>query len=369
MCFEIVVTQRCNLNCKYCFEERKENNSFSEEEIPKIIDFIKGYITNSIVLDKTVHICFNGGEALLNYSFIKKFIEVTCNFVTDYSISTNLTLLTDEMLCFFSKYKVRFHVSIDGKKNTNDKNRIYPNNKGYYNILIKNLMEIKKNGKNPVSLSMVYTPETVNNLYDNIAFLYEKGFRRIHASYASNYIWTEDDSEILAEEMKKIRNFYIDAYKKGDPFYFSIFSDIIDNIMIQNGKSRICGGFVDEITLMPDGMILPCLVFVGNKLTSKFHFGNWKREINIAEIYSFRNRVNKMANLCKDCDFSEKCHKTCYAEIELTKSKSECVTGIGCFVNQISICQSENIIEDLIIHDNQLFKQEFSQYLEFIRFR
>lgn len=369
MCFEIVVTQKCNLACKYCFEERKENKSFTEDEIPIIIDFLNKYITNPIVLDKEIHICFNGGEALLNYLFIKKFILLTSYFVADYSISTNLSLLTDEMLLFFRNFKVRFHVSIDGKKETNDKNRFFRDKKGYYNILLKNLDKLKESELNPISLSMVYTPDTVRNLYENVVFLYEKGFRRIHASYASNYIWTEGDSEVLADEMIKIRNYYIEAYKEGDPFYFSNFSDTIDNIMNHNGRSCICGGFVNEITLMPDGMILPCLVFVGNKLISKFNFGNWKNDINIEEINNFRNRVNKLSNLCKDCEFSERCHKTCYAELELTKSKSECVSGIGCFVNQISITQSERIIKDLIMYDNHLFMQEFSQNIKFIRLR
>lgn len=367
MCFEIVVTQKCNLACKYCFESEKRDNKFSIYDIPKVVKFIKEYINNNFIIDKEISISFNGGEALLNFAFIKEFIESTKDFITDYAISTNLSLLTDEMLLFFKRNKVRLHISIDGKKETNDLYRVSTDNKGYFDILMNNLLKVKNCREILTSLSMVYTPSTVNKLYENVRFLYEIGFRRIHASYASNYLWTEDVSKILLKEMERIKSFYIEAYEKCDPFYFSNFSDTIENIITKNGKACICGGFIDEIAILPDGKLLPCLVFMGNKLTLKCDYGSWKTNYNLQNINQFREKVDSLLKLCGDCDFSEKCHKTCYAELELTKTKSECVSGIGCFVNQLNIMQSESIIKLLMQKQNNFFMNEFSAYLKNIR--
>ena len=59
------------------------------------------------------------------------------------SITTNLTLLTDDMLDFLHIHNFNLNVSLDGPENENDKNRIFTDSTGTFNIIYNNLKKIK----------------------------------------------------------------------------------------------------------------------------------------------------------------------------------------------------------------------------------
>ena len=70
---------------------------------------------------KDIKIGFYGGEPLLEFDLIKKCIEYT-NQHTDkikviYAITTNGTLLNDEMIALFEKNQLELTISFDGPKN------------------------------------------------------------------------------------------------------------------------------------------------------------------------------------------------------------------------------------------------------------
>lgn len=362
MIFDIVITQKCNLSCKYCFEEKKEDNSLSKSKIFDIIKFIRHYMKNDYVINKDeIIVNFNGGEALFNFDTISAFIKETEDFVTRYSVSTNFSYVTKEMLDFFDKKKVALHISIDGKKKTNDKNRIDCLGNSYYKTLISNLNMVISYKNIPISLSMVYTPETISDLSRNVIYLYKKGFRKIHASYASNYFWSESKEKVLINEIRKLSKFYLQAYRRNNPFFLSLFTSKIDNIMRLNVDQ--CGAFIDQITLMPDGKIIPCLGFMGNKLTTLIDYGNWDDTtvVNTPNILQFRKRVDDTKTLCKECAFSNNCHKSCIFELELSNKS---VSAMNCIVTQTTIIESEKIIANLIKTNNSSFMNEYQKYID-----
>lgn len=365
MIFDIVVTRNCNLNCKYCFEKTKVNEDMSVENIPKLIFFIKKYVNHDYVINKEeIIVNFNGGEPLLNFRFIKLFIEKTHTFVKRYSISTNLSFVNKEILNFLNNYNVTMHVSIDGCKKTNDMNRIDMFGKSYYKTLINNLKLLKTYKNISISLSMVYTPDTVCRLFYNVKYLYKKGFYIINASYASNYVWGANAKRIIEKQYRKISKLYIHGYQKKKNFYFSIFSDKIRSIL-SKASGEICGAFINEITLLPNGSFIPCLGFMGNELTENFVCGNWQEETNnnLNRISEFKDRVDKIKNNCKDCLLTEVCHKSCVLEILRAKNVKESVSAMNCITNQISYFECERIISKLLRKNNKRFVSEYKELI------
>lgn len=363
MIFDIVVTQSCNLACKYCFEKTKNDVVLSVKNCTKIISFIKSYLDYNFVANrKEVIINFNGGEPLLNFDFIKVFIEQSKDFVTRYSISTNLSVVTKDMLSFLNKYNVTLHVSIDGDKKTNDRNRRDLANRSYYSKLNNNLNLLKKYKGITVSLSMVYTPETVSKLFKNTKMLYKKGYRIINSSYASNYQWETKTVKIIKFQFKKIGYLYIKAYENNVPFYFSIFSDTIKRL-INNSRADKCGAFTNEITLLPDGRLIPCLGFLGNELTNLFSYGYWNNYSVVHEkmIEDFRNKVEETEKLCADCALMDYCHKSCILELNRAKNVHNSVSAMNCLINQASFFECEKIIRKLLKKKNESFMKEYKE--------
>ena len=147
------VTQNCNLRCSYCtysgmYEQRGHSNkTMSYETMKKSVDFLMRHSTNV----KTVNIGFYGGEPLLAFEDIKNLIgyikqQYPYKEVT-YSMTTNGTIFTDEIIQFLSDNKISLSISIDGPKELHDKNRVFASGEGSFDTMMENLLYIKD--KNP----------------------------------------------------------------------------------------------------------------------------------------------------------------------------------------------------------------------------
>jgi len=161
------VTQDCNLRCAYCsysggYDQRTHSNKMmSYETMQKSVDFLMQRSMNS----KRVDIGFYGGEPLLMFHRIKKlftYIEQTYPYKEiSYSLTTNGTIFTDKVIDFLSEKGVNVTISIDGPKEIHDKNRVFKNNEGSFDLIMKNLEKIRENHPSffkKISFSTVIAP-------------------------------------------------------------------------------------------------------------------------------------------------------------------------------------------------------------------
>lgn len=91
-----------------------------------------------------IHIAFHGGEPLLaGQSFFKESVKVINSIVEDikveYVIQTNGTLLDESWLDLFNELKIQAGISVDGPKQFHDAYRVYHNNKGSYDEVIRGI--------------------------------------------------------------------------------------------------------------------------------------------------------------------------------------------------------------------------------------
>lgn len=106
-----VVTTACNMGCVYCQANNgtKCSNLFMDKEMArKAVDIALASPTKELTFE------FQGGEPLLNFEIVKYIVEYTKEVnkthSINYTVVSNLTLLTDEMITFFKDNK--FDVSI-----------------------------------------------------------------------------------------------------------------------------------------------------------------------------------------------------------------------------------------------------------------
>lgn len=144
------VTHDCNLRCKYCcysslYKNRLRTSAMMDFNVAKV--GIDDYIMRSNTKKKLI-ISFYGGEPLLNFQLIKRCVEYIKSRVRYkeivFRMTTNLTLLTDEIIDFLIKNEFRLLVSIDGPKHIHNKCRIFPDTKGSFDVVISNLKRIKE---------------------------------------------------------------------------------------------------------------------------------------------------------------------------------------------------------------------------------
>jgi len=177
------VTQNCNLRCSYCVYSDFYNNAQRIHSGKRMtLDIAKtaiDFLAKHSIDNERVNVAFYGGEPLLEFELIKNVIEYTKNVFLgkelSFSITTNATMLTLEMFEYFNNNDIDLTVSLDGPKEIHDINRRFADNgKGSYEVIIKNLKEIKKSYPEyfkKIHINMVIDPQNdfdiINSIFDS----------------------------------------------------------------------------------------------------------------------------------------------------------------------------------------------------------
>lgn len=312
MIFQLFVTQQCNLNCKYCFEGEKKSSRMNKDIVPFLVSFMKNYINNDFVEDKEIWVNFNGGEALLEKDFIKYAVNFfKKNGITHFSISTNFTLIDDDILTFLIENNFIMQISVDGMKHIHDLNRIDYDGNGTFDKVWYNLKKIDVINQNlNIHYSMVFTPETISNLYESVDFLFRNGKRYVIASFNSKAHWTEREIEILQQQAILCRKLYVKMFEKEIPVYFKLISQYIQDFFNGFNRSK-CGICRDLIGITPNGGILACGAFLGNESENEFLIGSiYKTEINTTLVQKLLYQKNT-DKVCLICSLKDRCHNDC----------------------------------------------------------
>lgn len=143
--FMIDMTNKCNLRCNYCLRNlEQEENCISTEKLRDIGKFITTYCDEYKIANISVQAW--GGEPLLEKN---KIIALT-KFITPqktkvhYSIETNATLLTNDVIEELYKNHIGIGISIDGDRKCHDLQRTFVSGKGSYDTVKKNLLQAQK---------------------------------------------------------------------------------------------------------------------------------------------------------------------------------------------------------------------------------
>ncbi len=192
----LVVTYKCNLDCKYCITVKKEE-SISFKTAKKSLDLLLN------LKSPFYYVRFFGGEPLLELDLVKRIIHYATskNDNTKFVLTTNGVLLTKEIINYFRLNNVELRVSVDGKDKWQTKNRGKKSSK-----VIKVLTPFV----DYVSLNMVVSNNNCGNFFENFKYLYNKGFRKFNFLPAFYDDWHIKDFKVLESEMQKIRDFLVD---------------------------------------------------------------------------------------------------------------------------------------------------------------
>lgn len=265
----LMVCQECNLRCSYCYGEGGEyhDRGIMNLEIGKkaILFGLENCVENSL------SIIFFGGEPLMQFELIRELVQFArekaqMNSVKiGFSITTNATLITDDIAEFFRENSFGVTVSIDGCEEYNDRNRFYVNGKGAYQNTVNGVRILQEHGVYITARGTV-TSNNINML-ENWKHLCDLGFKSVHLSPALNLMEKSDIDLYIAEE-KQMTDYFIDYLKKRDFENISRMHNIESNMSrIHNGGRRntCCGAQVRMIAVDKNGDIYPCHRFVSIK--------------------------------------------------------------------------------------------------------
>lgn len=316
------VAHDCNLRCKYCFADTGEfhghRSIMSAEVGKKAIDFV---IANSGER-KNIEIDYFGGEPLMNFETVKEITEYAKkeggkhgkNF--RFTITTNGILLDEKVKEYVNENMSNVVLSLDGKKETNDKMRYRVDGSGSYDTIVPKFIDLadSRNQDN----YYVRGTFTSQNLHfsEDVLHMADLGFKQtsvepVVAPYSEDYALREEHLPVIFEEYDKLAKEYVKRRREGKGFNF--FHFMID---LEQGPCVIkrlsgCGSGHEYLAVTPEGDIYPCHQFVGNE---KFKMGtvyDGITEPGIKEMFEKSNVYTKPE--CSDCFAKFYCSGGCPA--------------------------------------------------------
>ena len=340
MCLHIA--HDCNLACKYCFAEGGEYHShdrslMSFETGKKALDFLVEHSGNR----KNLEVDFFGGEPLMNFDVVKQLVEYGRSIEKEknknfrFTLTTNAMLLNDEITEFLNKEMSNVVLSIDGRKEVNDRMRVTRNGKGSYDVIVPKIQEfVKKRGDKDHYIRGTFTRHNLDFTNDIQEFL-DLGFENLSiepvVTTADYGICYEDLPQIMGE-YEKLARLYIERRKAGKPFTFFHFMIDLDQGPCVIKRLSGCGSGTEYVAVTPKGEIYPCHQFVGQE---EFIIGNVDEGITNTEIpATFRKASVYTKDHCDKCFAKFYCSGGCPANSWNFSKDINKVYDIGCKMQQ-----------------------------------
>ena len=220
MLLDLHLTNACNLRCKYCYFTNKNKKEANLDLIQKTLEYFLNLEQN----DKTLYCTFIGGEPTLKFDRIINGVEFgkklarKSNKKIFFNLVTNGTNLDVKKIDFLKRNNFYIVLSFDGKKETQDFQRTFPDGRSCFRLAESTLDQLIK--KIPTfSVRMTVTPAVASNLYENIKYFFSKEVNLIGIvpTYEDN--WPDESLSFFKENFKNAIKMWNENIKKRPQFY------------------------------------------------------------------------------------------------------------------------------------------------------
>ena len=316
------VAHDCNLACRYCFAEEGEYHGrralMSFEVGKKALDFL---IANSGAR-RNLEVDFFGGEPLMNWEVVKQLVEYGRSQEEAhgkkfrFTLTTNGVLLNDEVMEFCNREMSNVVLSLDGRREVNDRMRPFRNGKGSYDLIVPKFQKFAKSrGTRDYFVRGTFTRGNLDFSEDVLHFA-DLGFKKVSvepvvAPPEEPYAIREEDLPVIMEQYDRLAAEYVKRWKEGRGFtFFHFMIDLNQGPCVAKRLSG-CGSGTEYLAVTPWGDLYPCHQFVGNEA---FLLGNVDEGVTNTAVRDEFKLCNVYAKeKCRDCFVRFYCSGGCAA--------------------------------------------------------
>lgn len=316
------IAHDCNLACQYCFAEEGEYHGrralMSFETGKKALDFLIANSGNR----QNLEVDFFGGEPLMNWEVVKQLVEYgrsqeeTHHKKFRFTLTTNGVLLNDEIMEFCNREMSNVVLSLDGRKEVNDRMRPFRKGAGSYDLIVPKFQKFAES-RNQTNYYVRGT-FTRNNLdfSEDVLHFADLGFKQMSIEPVVSdpkepYAIRKEDLPQILSEYDKLAVEYINRKKEGRGFnFFHFMIDLQQGPCVAKRLSG-CGSGTEYLAVTPWGDLYPCHQFVGQE---GFLLGNVEEGITNTKVRDEFKLCNVYAKeKCRDCFARFYCSGGCAA--------------------------------------------------------
>ncbi len=274
------VAHQCNMKCRYCFAAQGD---FGGGE--KLMTVDVGRQAIDFLLEQSgsvgrLEVDFFGGEPLLNFRLVKDLVDyghsqaVVFGKQIHFTLTTNASLLNQEINDFILENGLSVVLSLDGRRETNDSNRIMKNGSGSYDLILPKIKALVSRGPASYYVRGTFTRGTID-FAEDFRHLAEMDFESISLEPAvgadKDFAIKEADLPAVLNEYEKLTELVWQYSQREKPVNFFHF-----NLNLQKGPCLAkrftgCGAGVEYLAVTPEGDLYPCHQLIG---LEQFIMGN-----------------------------------------------------------------------------------------------
>lgn len=327
------VTENCNLGCTYCFKGEMYPRHMSLEMMKRAFEWLIEAAGNARVIGAN----FMGGEPTMRWKQIEAFVPWAKRRArvrgkrAHFSMTTNLTLFTDEIRRFVDEHGFGVLMSIDGCPEVQDAQRPSKNGVPVSSTVEKWARSMLETRPSAYARATAH-PDYVARLYESFAYLEDIGFQSVALAAASFDEWDDRAFEFLDREYEKICDHIVRQIQSGTTNVAVIVSwQYCIGKLIRRRRSGVpedefeikrqpCGAGKGYMMVDYQGDVWPCHRFDGadadQRLDGQLRLGNilkpgFNNELQDAFLGFDHSRDHKAG--CRTCPVNPVCGGFCPA--------------------------------------------------------
>jgi uncharacterized protein len=313
MYFHLILTDNCNLCCRYCrakaFKDLEESECERaltiDENLPLELDFNLDILYAFLKKDPAATLTFYGGEPLLRADLIERIVRESP--VKRFMMQTN-GLLLDKIPPEIVNRFTTILISLDGRKDLTDANR----GDGVYDRVMQNIRMILANGyKGELIARMTVTEETdivdaVRYLSYNTDYSFSSIHWQIDANFAGDFAlrrFKEWAGGNYNPGIRTLVRYWVDQMEfSGEVLKWYPFLDPLEDLLLGRASRLRCGSGYANYSIMTDGHIGPCPIMIG---MSRYYVGH------ISRSHPLELDRTDVRGECTDCRIRDFCGGRC----------------------------------------------------------
>ena len=237
----------------------------------------------------------------------------------DFVMTTNATMLNDEIIDWLNAHRFGLSVSMDGPKAVHDKNRITVGGQGTYHVVRRKALRLlERYDSRPIGARVTLTHGTteVENIWDHLfndMGFSEVGFAPVTSGDISDYNLTSEELQEIFAGMKRLGEHYLEAALEHRNIGFSNMHQLITDLHEGHKKALPCGAGLKMLAVDHEGDLNLCHRFTGSDMPT---FGNVSNGgVQQAELGDFLSkRLDRTDTGCATCRIRNLCSGGCYHE-------------------------------------------------------
>jgi len=342
------VAHDCNLRCGYCFAGtgpfKGKRELMTADTGKKALDFLLRHSGER----PRCEVDFFGGEPLMNLPVIKELIRYGKRIAEEsgksikFTLTTNAVLLDNVVADYLEEEGVSVVLSLDGRKEVNDRMRPWPGGKGSYDQIVPRILNFieKRPNTSPYTVGKYYYVRGTythhnTDFYRDVLHMADLGINRISvepvvASPQDDFAFRQEDLEKIMESYDVLGQKMLEYRKEGRDFSFFHFNSGLDDGPCLPKRLSGCGAGHEYVAISPEGEIYPCHQFVGQQEYKIGSLYDVEKELSDDIVSKFRQAHIYNKEACRSCWARYSCSGGCHAANVAFGGKLTEVYALGC---------------------------------------